>query len=213
MDKLLCSVIMLPTNEVPSYPWLSKLQHDKFDRKKGWITMMIHEDHNLELQHLYLVSDREIKEGDYVVDQWYKENVMLVSKIEHTYGLDPEEHRGAKEHHTFTDKRTNYIHHIFQHRKIEATTDKSLGLPLIPQVFIQEYVKQQGEIDKVYIQFYHRVGQELVSSPYNEVIILPIKDSFTLDDMQKAYSAGMNDESNTLLLPKGEFNKWFDENY
>lgn len=71
-------------------------------------------------------------------------------------------------------------------RKIVAATDKSLGLPLIPESFIKLYVEKQGKIDKVRVvvdtfngfpqagMFNPNFGK--VGTKNGEVIILPIVD-------------------------------------
>lgn len=155
-------------------------------------------------QHLYLVSDMEIKEGDwcyhrshepYTVGKASKQTIM---------------HWGCK--------------------KIEATTDKSLGLPLIPQSFIEEYVQKQRNIGKVYISFEESYQipdcydeqqwrEESVEEKRKyirkEVIILPVKDSWNREDMKQAYNAGLiegNRGENKDYIP-WEFDEWFDKNY
>lgn len=170
----------------------------------------------LEPLHLYLVSDREIKEGD-----WYMNT--LAGRLHKSNDAGPPPNDG-------------YF------KKVEATTDKSLGLPLIPQSFIEEFVQKQGKIDKVKIAYAYDAGGkddhgpllqltgwakhlvEEAGEPIElhkdsvEVIILPIKDSWNKEDMKKAYEDGIKEGIHYNKLSEWEtqgwtFNEWFDKNY
>lgn len=150
----------------------------------------------LQPQHLYLVSDREIKINDKYIN-------TFTDKIEKN------------------DSNEEGIDDIY--KKIEATTDKSLGLPLIPQSFIEEYAQKQGKIDKVKIHIrgegYCLAGMPITEE--NEVIILPIKDSWNRDEHRQGIIAGINWYRNWICPDKPfsldpeaiEFNDWFDEKY
>jgi hypothetical protein len=76
-------------------------------------------------QHIYFISNRKIKEGDHI-----HFNVGCAAGIRQV------------------DKEDCNDDCCF---KIEATTDPSLNLPLIPQSFIEKYVEKQGKIDEVMI--------------------------------------------------------------
>lgn len=98
-------------------------------------------------QHLYLVSDREIKEGDY----YFNQDRITLNTIE-AKDLPP------------------------YWKKVEASTDTSLGLPGIPKEWIEkDYVAKQGKIDKVYISIYdyENVAGIVEVDMENQVIILP----------------------------------------
>lgn len=117
MDKLKVYPVMLPTkNNSRLFIRNGEIEYAStgallaYDPPK-WLT-----------QHLYFISDIEIKEGDWVLEK----ETGKVTKIVHTAGV------------------TKYG------KKIEATTDPLLGLPFIPQSFIDEYVKAQGEIEYAY---------------------------------------------------------------
>lgn len=163
-------------------------------------------------QALYLVSDREIKEGDWVWDG----------------RLDPQPpdwpiYR-VEESDDIPDKGT-------PDRKIEATTNPFLGLPLIPQSFIEEYASEQGKIDEVKIEIYskelaERLGYDYrkprgvcgnnPSHPEGEVIILPIKDSWNRDELKKALERGAIQFGGSNIQDQfiqSEFDEWFDKNY
>ncbi len=144
-------------------------------------------------QHVYLVSDRDIERTD---NYW-------CPYFGHIYGCDI---RGPFE------KKTS--------KKIEACTDPSLGLPPIPQSFIEEWVKKHGKIKEVYIQA-TSAGYPTINNEFNgEVIILPTNDSWDKQDLKKelnnAYNEGMRVGMKfmaTLEIPNKLFNEWFDTNY
>lgn len=109
-------------------------------------------------QQLYLVSDEEILVGEWAYDAVVRDIFTAPTNIKITPG-----HGG----------------------KIIATTDKSLGLPLIPESFIKLYVEKNGEIDRVRLKCHQlkpttltmdeiRTGLKLTDQ--SEVIILPIED-------------------------------------
>lgn len=141
-------------------------------------------------KHLYLVLDREIKEGDYYID--------TLAKHQKVWKMYPEG----------IDLSLNEM------RRIEATTDKSLGLPLIPQSFIEEYVSKQGKINKVYIElenaFEHLSPNDspiwqVKLDKEDEVIILPVKDSWNREELANAFLAGQHSSLS--------FDEWFNKNY
>lgn len=101
-------------------------------------------------QHLYLVSDELIKEDDYRYCS------------DETYG-------GVWK---FTKGQAGLCSKC---KKIETTTDKSLGLPSIPEEWIRDvYIPAQGNIDKVRIQTSMFNPVIVVHNQQNEVIILPM---------------------------------------
>lgn len=142
--------------------------------------------------NLYLVSDREIKEGDWA----YSETIQVL---------------------TFAGEDTESGYSGY--KKVEATTDPSLNLSLIPDSFIEEWVAEQGKIEHVYIrtQFEGPIGgkkEEYVllnmTGGKNEVIILPVKDSWNKEEMRvemlEAFNAG-------AYIYGDDFDAWFKENY
>lgn len=205
-NKLLCSVVMLPINDI--------------GRKKGQLCLtgmgtLLISDNTIspsmyKAQHLYLVSAREIKEGDCY---WNSINARAYKNAE-AGEYDP----------------------IF--KKIEATTDPSLGLPLIPSSFIEEYVQKQGKIDKAYIEIYPKGLAEHLGYEYGEpravlgeredqaknhpdgvVIILPVKDSWNREELREAmwlaHKRGDTESwrSEYDKQKREEFDRWFDKNY
>lgn len=96
-------------------------------------------------------------------------------------------------------------------RKIIATTDKSLSLPLIPTSFIERWVNEQGKIDKVRVDN-HQLAQ-YATYVNNEVIILYIEDRIlTKEDMRLSWKEGMK---NATMFHGGSisFDEWFNKTY
>jgi hypothetical protein len=142
--------------------------------------------------HLYLVSDKEIEEEDWVI---------------------------GKDDKLFRWKTSIYLPNKTA-KKVEATTDTSLGLPLIPQLFIEEYVEKRGKIEYVYIQLNSSSEVEMVAQLNTpnyrpEVIILSTKESWNREELKeiarKAFLAG---GAFQLEIPESKcFDEWFDKNY
>lgn len=83
---------------------------------------------------IYFTSKDEIKQGDEV--GWY----ILIDGFGH--------HSGGPIYYKKKERQVICDTHV----KIEATTDPSLNLPLIPEQFIQEFVKQNGSIKEVEVE-------------------------------------------------------------
>lgn len=155
-------------------------------------------------QHLYIVSDNEIKEGD-----WHLEQTGLgwLSPIQTT-----KEHLANKQY-------------IDRCKKIEATTDSSLkyqtttqieqvngkpqewSIPQIPPSFIEAYVKAEGKITEVLVEMeeYADVRPNKIRSLYriktrpdNTIIIHPSK-TYTRLDMERIYCIGILNQDNLTM--------------
>ncbi len=91
------------------------------------------EDIGYPAQHLYFVCDENIKKGEYGLDTFIKNCLPNPIKFD-----ELEEELWAKDKHW---------------KKVIATTDIDIGLPLIPDSFIQDYVKVEGKIDEVMVEW------------------------------------------------------------
>ncbi len=138
----------------------------------------------LQPHHLYLVSDEVPVEGDYIIR---KDMIIHLKQV-----IIP------------WDKKESVV---------KATTDKSLGLPLIPQSFVQEYAQKQGKINKVRIRLIK--GMVVVNindqGNYNGftgfIEILPIKDSWNREEVREVARLAQNRSAYM------SFDEWFDKNY
>lgn len=155
-------------------------------------------------QHLYLTSSEDVTEEGEVF--YFAEGVELAGGKKYYIG------RAIRPYAERFD-----LYHLF-HRKVIASTDKSLGLPLIPQSFIEEYVQKQGKIDKVKIRFEKDYGA-MAEYPYhlnpdkfpNRVIILPIKSSWNREEFKKELSKLWNETP--MSYTEETFDEWFDKKY
>lgn len=131
------------------------------------------------MHHLYVTVDDEIEEGD----QYYHSKWREVFKLYDT---------------------TNEAFELKYARKIIATTDPKLELPQPSQAFIEKY-SELGGIDEVDVELESVcIGQEpsgahglkdiwvtnLKLNSHNEIVIHSIKDSWTREEMIKAWDDG-----------------------
>lgn len=222
-SKLKCKVIILPrTQGSGTYGDIIK---DERGDMRLWLNQgEAFNDYFHKAQHLYFVSERPIKEDD-----WFLDVTSVVKCIRRDINTTGSKNpiinslydaSGAE---WFSDDAIG---------KIEATTDKSLGLPLIPQSFIERYVSEQGRIEFVTIQINkkHIPGVVDCGDPdlYDgnnfkyEITIIPTKDFWDRDEfkgqMRLAFAEGYlraaqkYDPVETILTPK-KFDEWFDANY
>lgn len=113
-------------------------------------------------QHLYLVANDEIKNGDYCYDK----------VLNLTFTIDE-----------FADFK--YVNQTDNVLKIIATTDISLGLPLIPKSFVEAFVKKQGKITEANVEF---DTITLATREDNTVIIHQAK-TYSREDVEKLLEA------------------------
>lgn len=121
-----CTPVMLPSKDK------SPLVILRNDDKEIILSSTINKNHlahNWNYQHLYLVSEQEIKEDDWYIDLKNPERAWKYYRNDEPWYVEEEGQKNI--------------------RKIIATTDKSLSLPLIPDSFIERWVRWQGDIDKV----------------------------------------------------------------
>lgn len=125
-----------------------------FEHKGDWNT-----------QHLYLVCDLEIKPSDYLIS--HNEFIgQLLDNVGNVKWISTS---------TPTIQKISYVEikgKFF--KRIVATTDKSLSLPLIPSSFIEYFVREQGKVNKVKI-LTDAFGT-IIPNKEGEVIILPIEE-------------------------------------
>ena len=114
---------MLPTKEASQLGFLSKIGKDRGDLRLFKI-----ESPNIldsENQHLYVISDEQIKENDYFYSTVTKEIKICSKEWADRINLEPSE--------------------ITVWKKIIATTDKSLNIHLIPTSFLPVFVEAYAD--------------------------------------------------------------------
>lgn len=89
-------------------------------------------------QHLYIISDDEIKNSDWVLFSYYRENGMLFKFIEKN------EWGSSKLYNPIT-KKEEWYGNMFEYRKIIATTDISLNLAKTSQEFVEKYIEEYNK--------------------------------------------------------------------
>ena len=110
-----CKVLLLPTNEKSKIilSFKEKSFNQLIEPKLTLIKESNYQLSNIQSQHLYIISDDEIKEGDWCIDS----------------------NRNIFQH-------KNHFPISIGQRKIITTTDSSLGLPQPSQQFIQKYIEE-----------------------------------------------------------------------
>jgi len=208
-----CKVVMLPT-EKASTLWYNK------DTKQ----LVYNPDYYLDPthvdipQHLYLISDDEIRENDWFI-KWSggKWNLHQCSE--------------------FDKKLIDELWNETTYKKVIASTDLlqiTVGkdgddilvdcLPKFSESFIKAYVKANGEIDKVEVEYEQKadmvIGQKsrgitnlhwaLKLTPNNEVIISMVEEKmYNKDEVVELLMKASKDRA---IQHREGFNKWIEEN-
>ena len=162
MEKLKCKVVMLPIEKAVELDNDSKIKRFQRYLTLGKISNELRYDipfwidNSIQLQHLYFVAlptEEQKKRGIGVIKEgdWFLSDGRIsiihspMYNVEKCIGVDNEWIYG-----NINGKDLgNNPNFSF---KIEATTDPSLNLPLIPQSFVDKYVEKQGKIEEVLIE-------------------------------------------------------------
>lgn len=130
--KQLCQVIMLPTAKDE----VRLLTIKYMDQDSSGVSFIANSPG--EPRHLYFVSYETPKEGDWFIANEAARKCIRIEEGNYPY-VTIQGNEEVKHFHTWKTK-------------IIASSDQSLGLPLIPQSFIEQYVKAEGKIDEVYVE-------------------------------------------------------------
>lgn len=166
-------------------------------------------------KHLYFTNNREIESNDY-----FLMNNCIIRKCSHVKVSN----HGRGLFKLIVDI-GGYEHPETACQKIEATTDKQLNLPLIPQSFIEKYVNKAGkwgvfikealiETETIKSATYEpcTIWQTVVKIRNNDTVIIhKLKDTFTRDEVKQlihkcAERFGNMHVTNSLV------DNWFNEN-
>jgi len=182
---------------------------------------------NTKSQHLYLTSDEEIKEGDWVI-----ENSNIIVKVVSLF-----------EDNCLVKNNTAYNTNLKLCKKIVATTDNSINVnyPIaeIPESFIQAYIKAYNEgntITEVTVEYEQikkreitSIGTMSISNTFitktrsdNTVIVHQAK-MYTRDEVEKLLGKILADSNNPkyTVQDRGDrftmdqifpLNKWIQDN-
>lgn len=183
MEKLKCKVVMLSTEKAIKNGII-------YDPRKNSVLLCYEPNYPysiLKPQHLYFISDREIKEGDIFLHE-YEDGKKL---IHFCADFSPTNMIRIKESNTYLNSVGSY--------KIEATTNPSLELPLIPQLFVEKYVAEQGNIKEVMIEmtnthipdgWNHEIPK---TRKDNTVIVHRVKGSWTREEVAELIKKAVSD--------------------
>lgn len=206
-------VIMLPTNEKAKIGDIIQCNNPHKSRiawKNKLGICSFHDDENVITEwqpiHLNIISNEEIKEGDWCYDElriclWRKTKEITCN---------------------------GEIYH-----KIIATTDKSLGLPQPSQSFIQKYVSEYNKgniITEMMIEYenskpYSTSGKEFGSKEFieanlqvkvdkdNTITIKKVKDSWSREEVMVLLNKCWIQATKKTIEPLTEsgFSKWIEE--
>ena len=225
MNWIKSRVVMLPTNE------------EVTDLSGGRLWININKELKIskpnmlcpgpeEYQHLYFLSDEEIKVGDWCICSDYRNSYQKLGKVSHVgspgnfkntiqIGGNTDLHIGREN--------LNYC------KKIIATNDKLLGLPQPSKEFLEAYVKAYNEgnqITEVMVE-YNILNKGYSDEPYQECNVLKVKSDNTIS-IRKVKDSWNREEVIKLLNDFGEhvafevsgrnysmigeLNKWIKEN-
>ncbi len=189
-------VVMLPTENDRESHYITKrsdgeISYKRFNEIDPWTKP----------QHLYFLSNEEIKEDDWKYCP-NKGNGIDIGK-----GL-PKPNYGARI--------TRGGNACKDCRKIIASTDPSLHLPGIPQSFLRQYVAAQGKIDEVRLEITTNDTDIVLNKPFggntvylqkewfkfdanNCVIVIDEKEVWQKNGGSLAYGGGFSEEDITKL--------------
>ena len=203
--KKKCKIVMLPTDE-KAY---SSLVLDKTNTLRVLVGP-IKKNPAFTPQHLYILSPDEesIKEGDYVYHE------QMFNHIGFT-GIAIAKERLSNQDFRFESILDNSQYYLStKSPKVIATTNSSLNLPLIPTIYLKEYIVSYNagniptEVEVEYEDNGHEdwIGDGFNGEPFwneriepwinrkdNTISIKPIKDSWTREEVKKLICSIVND--------------------
>jgi hypothetical protein len=208
-------VIMLPTNKTLGNLLLNK------DNNRLFLNSYLSINNSCQPQLLYVLSDEEIKEGDYIY-----------------HPLDTGIVFCDKEHFETLQGCVDKVR--YGYKKVIASTDKSLvespnnrsdyhqlkSIPQIRESFVRAYIEAYNTgkpIEWVNIEYEEDStgwNEILKLRSDNSIIVKPIKDSFTREEVKEAcwlaWKWGKKDidsKSTRISSLESDFNEWFNKNY
>lgn len=196
-----CNVVMLPTNEkaIQGDILIPKSPHRMFAKLKD-INVTLHKEDRFIPHRLYILSDKDIKEGD-----WFIHST-------HIHGSRVKKAMGIREN-VITCKDLELLSTDMNISKIIATTDKlhyfeetgkihnntvevCMTLPQPSDAFIQKYIEEYNKgnvIEKVMVEYHHldvavmskiiRKETIRINPKDNTITIKEIKDSWTREEV------------------------------
>ena len=174
MEKLKCKVVMLATEksnlfqqtrDIWGSPTVCKLSYSDNQTyidniylvNSGRAATNAQDKYNF--YHLYFISDEKIQIGDYYT-------IYDSMSIHKAGGMNQQWYNEMC-------------------KKVVASTDSSLSLPMIPESFVKEYIETNGEINEVFIETINIDNKIIPVQEYstNTIIISKPKQSWTKDEV------------------------------
>lgn len=207
-------VVMLPTEKAEDCILKQNLH---LEYQKGYFTQEYLKTSNRYSQHLYILSDDKIKEGDWVIEYQKGDEQGTVQQIKNEYVLAPD-----------------------IQKKIVATTDRSIRrdssvvsvnnprhvfkVGHIPESFIQSYIKAYNEdkpITEVDLEMEDYLTEELaikgsftnyrIKTRHNNTVIVHQSKMYARDEViklcQQAYTFGLMDQDDPI-----DIDEWIQNN-
>ncbi len=226
-----CKIVMLPTNQQTKY----LMVYSDVEKTKGKLILNgLKNDEYKEYQHLYIISDDEIKEGDYFL----ADNRLNTTSNKGLPNWVLCKCTKVKNSWVYCNEIPDEGHNGDWCKKIIATTDESLNLPQPSQQFIQKFVEEynRGNIITDVLVEYELISNEeyfgntinpdddvpyfdenLKINPKDSTItIKKAKDSYTREEVVKLLVDCCGEVSceDGKLLGKSpeELYKWIEEN-
>ena len=240
-------VVMLPTNErvintkeyqlllSNSLFWTSKIEIERYD--EGWFFLNNSSNHNscaitipnvdiFKHQHLYIILDDKIKEGDYFL----ADNRLNTTSNKGLPNWVLCKCTKVKNSWVYCNEIPDEGHNGDWCKKIIATTDESLNLPQPSKQFIQKFVEEYNKgniIEDVLVEYGKEYVDEKDAYGYNKLKINPknntitikkAKDSWTREEVIElcrqafidgTYAGGFGPNEKTI---DSETEKWIEEN-
>jgi hypothetical protein len=208
-------IVMLQSNKA-SILALNK-EANRLLHARNYLVTVFHGDIHHNTQELYILGTKEDK---IEIKDW----CLLFDDLGHLMSDIPRQYLGEKAEH--------YLNSGL--RKVIASTDESLGLPKVSEGFIKKFIEKYNAGDKIenimveYIQtgtgwlndndemlFFN--NREVPKVDINNTItIKPVKDTFSKNDLKKAYCDGWYAIHNKVLKSDIEditFEEWFNQNF
>lgn len=216
MEKLKCKVVILEVSD-PQVSAKGQIYLATHDTNTKYPIRLLKDNPNsptsyrkeCKRQHLYFISNEEIEKDDCFI------------------GLTPEFEQILV---TPQNKKEYIGSGVFVVvKKVECSSDPSLGLPLIGQSFIEKYVEKQGKVDEVMLELVDNGCEEWVGDDHdgepvwfekieihtrkdNTVIIHPVKDSWTREEVMFLCESAFNHRIGALDHNTTIFNEWVKNN-
>jgi hypothetical protein len=233
-------VVMLPTEKASRIKFIPKgeLFYEEglcaFSKLKEDTLMFLPKatEYGYPSHHLYIISNKEIKEGDWTIYSSIATNGQQ-RVLQNVFGV-----LGSVIGTPAFIKQNCF--------KIEASTDKSLGLPLIPEGFVRKYCESPIEevmVDTIncittcheckHVMYYDamrcdKCNEELLDSntkyvnkvktdKNNYITITKVKDSYTKEEIKKLFNEFMKEDFIDFHKEAGitawdKFDQWIDKN-